>query len=377
MHFAARSALLASCLAISVHALPVTYSVVDVDGGSAANGGGGATDQPATVYHTVTKSTEAEEPEATTVSVSVTIVETKPASVKSADVSSSTSSSASSSTSSSSPSQKASAQASSSSPAPSATATDTLDASSVLQSASSTFSTHHTSNASTPSAKPTITQAPPAASASHASQSESSEDCDAASVTVTADVPDAEQTVAITKGNTVVLFSTTTVTPAAESTSYYDDGMWHTRYAIKPAPSPEAEKPSPKDDGAASKFEKSSESNEKKQLHADQGVATNTTSEVANSAGHARREVDNIASTPTAPATPSGSGAEASGAPLMFIQPLLPRATGIAARAVPTGGVAAAAASGVLTADEVPVSENVARRAPSYSVVSWNETMQA
>jgi hypothetical protein len=75
MHFAARSALLASCLAISVQALPVTYSVVDVDGGSAANGG--ASDQPATIYQTVTKSTEAEEPEATTVSVSITIVETK------------------------------------------------------------------------------------------------------------------------------------------------------------------------------------------------------------------------------------------------------------------------------------------------------------
>ena len=83
MYFSARSALLASCLAISVQALPVTYSVVDVDGGASANGAPGSNDQPATVYHTVTKSQDVEEPEPTTVSVSVTIVETQQASATS------------------------------------------------------------------------------------------------------------------------------------------------------------------------------------------------------------------------------------------------------------------------------------------------------
>lgn len=259
------------------------------------------------------------------------------------------------------------------------------------------------------------TQAPPAASASHASHSESSEDCDATSVTVTADVPDA--TVVTTKGNTVILFSTTTVTPTGAPTSYYDDGMWHTRYAIKPAASPEAEKPSANDEGAAPKFDKS------------------THRQALNGTHHDRREAETLDATPTAPSTANGSGAVGSGAPLMFAQPLLPRATGIAARAVlptgdvvaralPTGGVAARAlptggiaaravpsgevvaravpsgniaaravpsggvvaravptgsvgeSSEVLSADELPVIANLARRAPAYSVVSWNETMQ-
>jgi hypothetical protein len=371
MHFAARSALLASCLAISVQALPVTYSVVDVDGGSAANGAS-TSDQPATIYQTVTKSTEAEEPEATTVSVSITIVETKHASLTSTDVSSSSSSSpASSSTSSSSSSMKASAQASSSPPVPSATATSTQDASSVLQSAPSTFSTRPTSHSSS-SASSTITQAPSAESASYASHSASSEECEceAPSVTVTADVTDAEETVTATKGETVVILSTTTVTPTASSTSYYDDGMWHTRYAVKPSAAPEATMPGSKKDDTAPTFDKSPKFNEKKQA----GVTTNTTSQTANDTYHARREVDNIAATPTVPATPSGQVAEGSGAPLMLLQPLSPRATGIAARAVPTGGVASP--SDVLSADVVSDTEQLGRRAPSYSVVSWNETLQ-
>jgi hypothetical protein len=365
MYFAARSALLASCLAITVQALPVTYSVVDVDGGSAAND---ASDQPETIYQTVTKSTEVEEPEATTVSVSITIVETKHASMTSADVSSSPSSlstSTSSSTSSPASSLNASAQASSSPPVPSATATSTQDAASVLQSVSSTFSARTTSKSSS-SATPTITQAPSAESASYGSQTTSSEECEceAPSVTVTADVTDAEETVTATKGETVVILSTTTVTPTASSTSYYDDGMWHTRYAVKPSASPEAEKPASEEDDAAPKF------NEKKQA----GVAANTTSQTPNDTYRARREVDIVAATPTVPAAPSGKEAEASGAPLMFVQPLFARVTGLAARAVPTGGVAAP--SDVLSADVVPTTEQFARRASTYSVVSWNETLQ-
>jgi hypothetical protein len=362
MHFAARSALLASCLAITVQALPVTYSVVDVDGGSAANG---ASDQPATIYQTVTKSTDVEEPEATTVSVSITIVETKHASLTSTDVSSPSSSPTSSSISSPSSSLKASAQASSSAPVPSATTTNIQDASSALQSASSTFSTRTTSKSSS-SATPTITQAPSAESASYGSQTASSEECEceAPSVTVTADVTDAEETVTATKGETVVILSTTTVTPTAPTTSYYDDGMWHTRYAVKPSASPEAEKPASWKDDAAPKF------NEKKQA----GVAANTTSQTANGTYRTRREVDMIAVTPSIPATPSGKAAEASGAPLMFIQPLFARATGLAAGAVPTGSVNAP--SDVLSGDVVPETEQLAKRAPTYSIVSWNETLQ-
>jgi hypothetical protein len=370
MHFAARSALLASCLAISVQALPVTYSVVDVDGGSAANGGA-SSDQPATIYQTVTKSTEAEEPEATTVSVSITIVETKHASLTSTDASSSSSSPASSSTSSSSASMKASAQASSSPPVPSATTTSTQNTSSVLQSGLSTFSTRPASQSSS-AATSTITQAPSAESASYASHTSSSEECqcEAPSVTVTADVTDAEETVTATKGETVVILSTTTVTPTASSTSYYDDGMWHTRYAIKPSAAPEAEMPGAKEDDAAPTFDKSPKVNEKKQT----GVATNATFQTAKDTYYARRNVDTIAATPAVPATPSGQVAEGSGAPLMLLQPLSPRATGLAARAVPSGGVAAP--SDVLSADVVLDTEQLGRRAPTYSVVSWNETLQ-
>jgi hypothetical protein len=146
--------------------------------------------------------------------------------------------------------------------------------------------------------------------------------------------------------------------------------MWHTRYAVKPSAAPEAEMPGSKEDDTAPTFDKSPKFNEKKQT----GVATNTTSQTANDTYHARREVDNIAATPTVPATPSGQAAEGSGAHLMVLQPLSPRATGIAVRAVPSGGVTSP--SDVLSADVVSDTEQLSRRAPTYSVVSWNETLQ-
>jgi hypothetical protein len=369
MHFSARSALLASCLAISVQALPVTYSVVDVDGGSAAaNGAPGSTDQLATVYQTVTKSADVEEPEATTVSVSVTIVETKHASATSTDVSTSPSSSSLSSGVSS---PRASAQPSSSASSPAATSTTTQDALSVLQSAKSTFQTRPSSTTSTLSANPTITQAPSTAAASQASHTDSESDCEASSVTVTAQVTDEETITATqvsTKGNTVVLFSTTTVTPSPASTSYYDDGMWHTRYAIKPAASPEPVNPS-SDDDAAPKLEQPSKPDDDKPVRANQNVTTNTTPQAANSTYHARREAETVAPTQTVPAIPSDSEAEGTSAPLMLIQPLLLQS---ASAATPD----AAGSSSILSANDDIAPQQVAKRTATYNVVSWNETTE-
>jgi len=373
MHFSARSALLASCLAISVQALPVTYSVVDVDGGSAANGATGSADQPATIYQTVTKSQDVEEPEPTTVSVSVTIVETRHASATSTSASSSStslSSSASSAT--------ASAQASSSVSSSAATATDTQSALSVLQSASSTFLTRHTSIVSTPSAKPTITQAP-AVSASQAFSSSTSE-CEASSVTITDEVTDA-QTVTATQvtseRSTVVLLSTTTITPAAAPTSYYDDGMWHTRYAIKPAASasPESVIPATKDEDAALKFDKPSKPVDDKPAHANLNAATNATSQAGNAANHARREIDPIAPTSTVPAVTTGSVPEGSGAPLMLVQPLRQEIPGTAAPS-DASTVDAADSLDILSASDDIAIGKAAKREATYDVVSWNETTQ-
>lgn len=374
MQFSARSALLASCLAIAVQALPVTYSVVDVDGGSAANGATGSPDQPATVYHTVTKSQDVEEPEPTTVSVSVTIVETQHASATSTNASSS-SSSLSSSTSSS----TASAQASSYASSPAATPTDTQDASSALQSALSTFLTRHTSVLSTLSAKPTITRAPSASSASQASPSSTGEECESSSVTVTTEATDAEETVTATQVSselsTVVLLSTTTVTPSAAPTSYYDDGMWHTRYAIKPAASPEPVAPATKDDDAAPKFDKPSKPVDNKPVHVNSNAATNTTSRAGSANEHARRAIDPVAPTSTVPAVAAGSVPEGSGAPLMLVQPLRQEVPGTAA---PSGALTADAAASpdVLLANDIVASEKDAKREAVYNVVSWNETTE-
>lgn len=374
MYFSARSALLASCLAISVQALPVTYSVVDVDGGSAANGAPGSPDQPATVYHTVTKSQDVEEPEPTTVSVSVTIVETQQASATSTNASSS-SSLLSSSTSSS----TASAQASSSASSPAATPTDTQDALSVLESARSTFLTRHTSIVSTPSAQSTITQAPPAASASQAPPSSTSEDCEASSVTVTAEVTDAEETVTATQVSselsTVVLFSTTTVTPSAAPTSYYDDGMWHTRYAIKPAASPEPVSPATKDDDAAPKFDKPSKPVDDKLAHANQNTAANATSQAGVTTHHVRREIDPVAPTSTVSAVAADSVPEVSGTPLMLVQPLRQESS---STATPSDASTADSAdsSDVLSISDDTTTGKPAKREATYNVVSWNETTE-
>lgn len=364
MHLAARSALLASCLAIRVHALPVTYSVVDVDGGSSA-----ATDSPsdqeATVYHTVTKSSEAKEPEPTT--VSITIVSTETTSVKEANVSTAYVPGSASSA----PSQKAPVNVSSTTNAPAATTSSSLDALSVLESAQSTFST----GKAPISAQPTTTQAPaskeptfkaPPPAAEHPKDDgESDEDCDVARVTVTADVPEDEEPTAVpsepfTKGHgeTVTLLSTTTVTPtAAGPTSYYDDGMWHTRYPIKPSAQPEAGEQAPAP-----------------------VAASNTTSQATNGTYHARRQFNADAPTPAQgqaagtgspemlihPFLPAGSGApvarrqlnddgvlpgpnpaEGTGSPQMLVHPFMPQGTGLARRAVPTGMAASLQGTGI------------------------------
>jgi hypothetical protein len=371
MYFPARSALLASCLAISVQALPVTYSVVDVDGGASANGAPGSNDQPATVYHTVTKSQDVEEPEPTTVSVSVTIVETQQASATS--ISASSSSSSLSSSASSSP---ASAQASSSASSPAATPTD---ASSAFESAKSTFLTRHTSIVSTPSGKPAITQAPSASPSSKVSPSSSSEECETSSVTVTAEVTEAEETVTATQVSaqlsTVVLLSTTTITPAAAPTSYYDDGMWHTRYAIKPAASPEPVIPAPKDDDAAPKFDKPSKPVDDKPAQASPDTATNATSQAGGATHHARREIDPVAPTSTDPAAAADSATEVSGAPLILAQPLRQEAPGTAANSDASAADVAASPDVLSTSDDT-ASGKTARREATYNVVSWNETAE-
>ncbi|GAB7323672.1 hypothetical protein MBLNU13_g07149t1 [Cladosporium sp. NU13] len=374
MHFSARSVLLASCLVISVPALPVTYSVVDVDGGSAANGAPGPDDQPATVYHTVTKSQDVEEPEPTTVSVSVTIVETQQASATSTNASSSSSSLSSSASSS-----TVSAQASSLPSSPAATPTDTQDALSVLESAKSTFLTRHTSIVSTPSGKPAITQAPSASPSSQASPSSSSEECEASSVTVTTEVTDAEETVTATQVSselsTVVLFSTTTVTPAAAPTSYYDDGMWHTRYAIKPAASPEPVAPATKDDDAPPMSDKPSKPVDDKPAHAEPNTATNASSQAGNANHHARREIDPVAPTSTVPAIAADSIPEVSGTPLMLVQPLRQEASSSATPSDASTADAAVSPDVLSTGDDT-ATEKTAKREATYTVVSWNETTE-
>jgi hypothetical protein len=373
MHFSARSALLVSCLAISVNALPVTYSVVDVDGGSAANGATGSADQPATIYQTVTKSQDVEEPEPTTVSVSVTIVETQHATAASTSASSSSSSLSSSASS-----QQASAQASSSASIPTAIPASTQDALSVLESAKSTFLTSHTSVLSTPSSKPTVTQAPSASSASQASSS-GTEECDASSVTVTAEVTDAEETVTATQVSsqfsTVVLLSTTTITPSAAPTSYYDDGMWHTRYAIKPAASPAPVIPATKDDDAAPKLDKPSKPVDDKPANPNPNAVTNATSQAGNATYHARREVDSVAPSSTVPAVAADSVPEVSDSPLMLVQPLREQAPSTAAPSDASTADAATSPDVLSTNDDIATSK-AAKREATYNVVSWNETTE-
>lgn len=397
MHFAARSALLASCLALRAHAMPVaSYSVVDVDGGSSTTDA--TSEQPETVYHTVTKSPEAKEPEPTTVSVSVTVVETTSITPAAAAAESTNASSSASESSSSS-----------------------LNALSVLSSAQSTFSAYNTSK-SIPSALPATIQAPSnqtstSAAAAPLKESDSDEGCEVARVTVTADVPDTEETSAPpieqytnAPGSTVTLLSTTTVIPAAAPTSYYDDGMWHTSYAIKPSASPDAEAaPAPVEqqtDQTAPSF------------------TGNSTSQAANGTYQARRQLN--AATPTINQPSAGTGA-----PEMLVHPFMPlgsgasiarrqlatgtaaaplwprqlatgtaaagvwprqlngddtalvvegtgapQATRIAARAAPTGD--AVADPEVLLASAPTAAGIVGRAVPTgYSVVSWNETAEA
>lgn len=418
MHFAARSALLASCLALRVHALPLTsYSVVDVDGGSSA--ADAADDQPTTVFQTVTKSSEAEKSEPTT--VSVTVVETT--SVKHSDVPTSHAAS----------SLRTSANASTTPHASSAAASSSLDALSVLASAQSSISAHGTGTASPE--PPLTTKAPvydvPSAQAPAPTKPDGpGEDCDIPQTTVTADIPDSDEAAEeSTKGpsETVTLLSTTTVTPAAESTSYYDDGMWHTRYAVKPsAAAPEVEHNAPTEEKVAAPVEQ--EPQEKKP--STPTFANNTTPQgtgapkilvqpllpMATGNSLAARQVNEDAPFPTL------SPVQGTGAPQILSNPFRAEGTGIAARAAATGGaladpevlvaarapaasgiIARAAPSGILARDapsgvlaRAEPTGIVARAAPtgivaraaatgilargapaSYNVVSWNETAEA
>ena len=374
MHFSARSVLLASCLAISVQALPVTYSVVDVDGESAANGAHESNDQPATVYHTVTRSQDVEEPEPTTVSVSVTIVDTQQASATPTNASSSLSSLSISASSS-----PASAHASFSASSPAATPTDTQDALSVLKSAKSTFLTRHTSIVSTPSGKPAINQAPSASPSSQASPSSSCKECEAPRVTVTAEATDAEKTITAvhvsSELSTVVLFSTTTVTPAAAPTSYYDDGMWHTRYAIKPAASPEPVLPAAKDDDTAPHSDKPSKPADDKPANANPDAATNATSQSGKATHHARREIDPVASNSMVPAVTADGVPVVSGTPLMLVQPLRQDSP---STATPSDALTADAVASpdVLSVKDDSAAGKATKREATYNVVSWNETTE-
>ena len=156
--------------------------------------------------------------------------------------------------------------------------------------------------------------------------------------------------------------------------------MWHTRYAIKPSAAPE--KPAAKVEDAAPKvnivFEAAGKkvedvpaSAEKKQPAAPQTNETVSAAET-NGTHQARRQVQPIASTPT---TDEEVG---TAVPKILVHPIRPQASAVAphvepnvvARSAPTGD-----AADVLAAEVDPIAE---RAAPAgYSVVSWNETMQA
>ena len=107
--------------------------------------------------------------------------------------------------------------------------------------------------------------------------------------------------------------------------------MWHTRYAIKPAASPEPVAPTTKDDDAAPKFDKPSKPLDDKPAHVHPNAAANATSQAGDATNHARRELDPVAPTPTVPAVAAAGVPEVSGAPLMLVQPLREQAPGITA----------------------------------------------
>ena len=159
--------------------------------------------------------------------------------------------------------------------------------------------------------------------------------------------------------------------------------MWHTRYAIKPSAAPE--KPAAKAEEAPPKVNIVFEAAGKKQaepkvedipapaekklpeLKTDEAVspvAINATSQASNGT-YARRQAQGVAATPTM------SEEVGTGVPKILVHPMRPEAPhvepNVVARTAPTGDAAA-----VLSADVVE------RAAPAgYSVVSWNETMQA
>jgi len=224
---------------------------------------------------------------------------------------------------------------------------------------------------------------------------------------VTADVPNVTETIVSSKvhskGETVTLLSTTTVVTDAAPTSYYDDGMWHTRYAIKPSAAPG--KPAERENDAAPKVDivfeaagtkKSAPAHDEVKPKAEDAsvhaaekkqpapqtneTVANTTSQATNGTHHARRQAQHIAATPT-----QGKIA-VNGAPEILVHPIRPQASGIAPHVEPNVVAARAAAP---TGDAAPLAkvlsakttaDDLAERAAppaGYSVVSWNETTDA
>jgi hypothetical protein len=151
--------------------------------------------------------------------------------------------------------------------------------------------------------------------------------------------------------------------------------MWHTRYAIKPAASPEPVIPAPKDDDAAPKFDKPSKPVDDKPAQASPDTATNATSQAGGATHHARREIDPVAPTSTDPAVAADSATEVSGAPLILAQPLRQEAPGTAANSDASAADVAASPDVLSTSDDT-ASGKTARREATYNVVSWNETTE-
>lgn len=184
MHFARSSALISiGHLALRISALPQpqAYSVVNVDGGS------GSSASPTTIYQTVTESSSSE------TTLSVTVVETSITTSPASDAGPAA------------PPSTTTILESGPTDTPIIEPTAIVPVVEPLTVSDSATVTLSVSPSSTPSTSPTqpttfITKAAP------------TDDTD----------------------STVTILSTTTTT-ATPSTSYYDNGMWHTSYAIKNA----------------------------------------------------------------------------------------------------------------------------------------------
>nr|OQO25896.1 hypothetical protein B0A51_06161 [Rachicladosporium sp. CCFEE 5018] len=215
MRFSVRSAVVTSLSLVAVaSALPASYSVVDVDGGSATDA---ASSQPTTIFQTVTAPSLPQSTKETT--VLVTIVEAP--TVATSTTSSSSTRSTTSITSTSAP------VTSSTTSTRSTTSTPTTSSAAIISTSSTLLSTS-TSITSTLLVPTTIIATDVLVST-----------ITAASVT-TAIEPTTTTTTAfsttittVINDTTLTIVSTLTATPSQSSTAYYDDGMWHTYYPIK------------------------------------------------------------------------------------------------------------------------------------------------